>query len=101
MAVYLSDTIQDFLEYLEIEQNRSLKTIENYQRYLERLVEFAGDVEIKKIDSELLRKWRLWLNRLEKRWAQQCFCNYPELPFNCTQEFFKILFKKRHRHPTT
>ncbi len=66
MAVYLSDTIQDFLEYLEIEQNRSLKTIENYQRYLERLVEFAGDVEIKKIDSELLRKWRLWLNRLEK-----------------------------------
>lgn len=66
MITYLSDTIQDFLEYLEIEQNRSLKTIENYQRYLERLVEFAGDVEVKKIDSELIRRWRLWLNRLEK-----------------------------------
>lgn len=66
MARYLSDTILDFLEYLEIEQNRSLKTIENYQRYLERLVEFAGDIEINKINTELIRKWRLWLNRLEK-----------------------------------
>jgi site-specific recombinase XerD len=65
MATYLSDTIHEFLEYLEIEQNRSLKTIENYQRYLERLVEFAGDIEVSKFTTETLRKWRLWLNRLE------------------------------------
>ena len=66
MATYLSDTIHEFLEYLEIEQNRSLKTIENYQRYLERLVEFAGDIEVSKFNTETLRKWRLWLNRLEE-----------------------------------
>jgi site-specific recombinase XerD len=54
----------DFLEYLEIEQNRSQKTIANYDHYLTRLIDFAGDISIKDIDSELIRKWRIWLNRL-------------------------------------
>lgn len=54
----------DFLEYLELEQNRSQKTIENYDHYLTRLVDFAGEVQVKDIDVELIRKWRLWLNRL-------------------------------------
>ncbi|HUA13229.1 MAG TPA: site-specific tyrosine recombinase/integron integrase [Candidatus Sulfotelmatobacter sp.] len=54
----------DFLEYLEIEQNRSQHTIENYDHYLTRLVDFAGDIKVSDIDPELVRKWRLWLNRL-------------------------------------
>ncbi len=54
----------DFLEYLELEQNRSQKTIENYDHYLTRLVDFAGDIKVTDIDVELIRKWRLWLNRL-------------------------------------
>lgn len=54
----------DFLEYLEIEQNRSQKTIANYDHYLTRLVDFAGDIKVADIDAELIRKWRLWLNRL-------------------------------------
>jgi len=54
----------DFLEYLEIEQNRSQKTIQNYDHYLTRLIDFAGDISITDIDAELVRKWRLWLNRL-------------------------------------
>jgi site-specific recombinase XerD len=55
----------DFLEYLEIEQNRSQKTIANYDHYLTRLIDFAGDdIKISEIDAELIRKWRLWLNRL-------------------------------------
>jgi len=54
----------DFLEYLEIEQNRSQKTIANYDHYLTRLIDFAGDVSVSDIDAELVRKWRIWLNRL-------------------------------------
>jgi len=54
----------DFLEYLEIEQNRSQKTIANYDHYLTRLIDFAGDIKVADIDNELIRKWRLWLNRL-------------------------------------
>lgn len=54
----------DFLEYLEIEQNRSQKTIQNYDHYLTRLIDYAGDIKVSDIDQELIRKWRLWLNRL-------------------------------------
>lgn len=61
----ITDLIVDFLEYMEIEQNRSQNTIANYDHYLQRLVEFAGDVFIDEIDAELIRRWRLWLNRYE------------------------------------
>ncbi len=55
----------DFLEYLEIEQNRSQKTIANYDHYLTRLLDYAGDdLTVGRIDAELIRKFRLWLNRL-------------------------------------
>jgi len=55
----------DFLEYLEIEQNRSQRTIANYDHYLTRLIDFTdSDLKVSDIDPELIRKWRLWLNRL-------------------------------------
>jgi site-specific recombinase XerD len=56
--------VVDFLEYLEIEQNRSQKTISNYHHYLMRLSDFAGDIKVSDIDADLIRKWRIWLNRL-------------------------------------
>lgn len=61
----LSDAIIDFLEHLEIEQNRSQKTVANYDRYLQRFAQFAGDIKVEKIDGELIRKFRLRLNRME------------------------------------
>lgn len=54
----------DFLEYLELEQNRSQKTIRNYDHYLTCLLDYAGDIHVTDIDAKLIRKWRLWLNRL-------------------------------------
>lgn len=54
----------DFLEYLEIEQGRSQKTIRNYDHYLTRLEDYGGDIAVSDIDQEFVRKWRLWLNRL-------------------------------------
>jgi site-specific recombinase XerD len=64
MLLQFSKAKTDFLEYLEIEQNRSQKTIANYDHYLTRLIDFAGDIKVQDIDAELIRKWRLWLNRL-------------------------------------
>lgn len=55
----------DFVESIEVERGRSQRTAENYHLYLERLVEFAGDIPVDKITSELIRKYRLWLNRYE------------------------------------
>ena len=54
----------EFLEYLEIEQNRSQKTIRNYDHYLTRLIDFAGEIQVGDINPELVRRWRMWLNRL-------------------------------------
>jgi len=65
----LSDLIYEFLEYMEIERGRSKKTIENYHHYLSRLEEFADDIEIDKISQEVVRKWRLWLNRYQDEYG--------------------------------
>jgi site-specific recombinase XerD len=64
MAMDYEAAVAQFLEYLELEQNRSMKTIQNYSHYLTRLSDFAGDIKLKDVDSELVRKWRMWLNRL-------------------------------------
>jgi site-specific recombinase XerD len=61
--MYMSELIMDFIEHLEVERGRSQKTAENYYLYLQRLIEFAGDEKIETINAELVRKWRLWLNR--------------------------------------
>lgn len=62
---YYSELISDFIEHLEVERGRSQKTAENYYLYLQRLIEFAGDEPISTLNAELVRKWRLWLNRYE------------------------------------
>ncbi|MBR2998510.1 tyrosine-type recombinase/integrase [Candidatus Saccharibacteria bacterium] len=65
----LYELINDFLEHLEIEAGRSKKTVENYRLYLERFASIAEEIlqkdQIKAgdIDKELLRKFRLKLNR--------------------------------------
>ncbi len=52
-----------FLEYLEIEKGRSLKTVENYERYLTRFFLFAHIDSPAEITDELVRTYRLYLNR--------------------------------------
>src|SRR5437868_6720422 len=63
MSQNISELKQQFLEYLEIERGRSLKTVENYDRYLKRFLQFAQIKNPRDIDEETLRKYRLWLNR--------------------------------------
>ncbi|MCE9643799.1 tyrosine-type recombinase/integrase [Candidatus Parcubacteria bacterium] len=60
----LSELKRQYLEYIEIEKGRSLKTVENYDRYLTRFLGFAKIDDPKKITDETLREYRLWLNRL-------------------------------------
>lgn len=62
---YVSEYILDFIEHLEVEGGRMPKTAENYEFYLNRFIEFAGDITPDQISSELIRKYRLWLNRLK------------------------------------
>lgn len=56
---------QDFLEYIEIERGRSVKTVENYDRYLSRFFKQARIAKPGDITEEKVRNFRLWLNRQE------------------------------------
>ena len=54
---------RQFLEYLEIEKGSSLKTVENYDRYLTRFFEFMKIKNPDEINDDSVREFRLWLNR--------------------------------------
>ena len=66
----MSELIIDYIEHIEVERGRSAKTAENYRRYLERFIEFAGLITVDKITSELIRKYRLWLNRYTSEYGE-------------------------------
>jgi len=59
----MSELLIDYIEHIEVEGGRSAHTAENYALYLERFVEFTNDIQVDKITSEIIRKYRLWLNR--------------------------------------
>lgn len=63
MATELDRIKREFLEYLEIEKGSSLKTVENYDRYLTRFFEFAKIQNSKDITDDNIREFRLFLNR--------------------------------------
>lgn len=84
----------DFLEYLEIEQNRSQKTIANYDHYLTRLVDFAGSITVDEIDSELIRKWRLWLNRIGSYDSDELGKNTQNYHLIALRSFLKFCAKR-------
>ena len=59
----MSELLLDYIEHIEVEGGRSSHTAENYSLYLERFIEFSDDITVDKITSEVVRKYRLWLNR--------------------------------------
>ncbi len=67
----IEELIDEFLEYCEIERGHSELTIRNYAHYLNRFLEFIQTDKHKDspkpsdINLELVRKYRLYLNRLD------------------------------------
>lgn len=54
---------RQFLEYIEIERGRAVKTIENYDHYLSRYFEQMKIKSVGDISEQNVREFRLWLNR--------------------------------------
>lgn len=54
---------QQFLEYIEIERGRAVKTVENYDRYLSRYMSHMKVKTTSDITEHSIRDFRLWLNR--------------------------------------
>ena len=63
MATEIEKLKREFLEYLEIEKGSSLKTVENYERYLNRFFNFAKIEKPVDVTDENVREFRLYLNR--------------------------------------
>lgn len=63
MTSELSTLKTQFLEYLEIEKGRSVKTIENYDRYLSRFLSHTKAGRPNSLTEAQVREFRLWLNR--------------------------------------
>lgn len=63
MAQTLSELKTQFLEYLEIEKGRAVKTSENYDRYLTVFLEQTKCADPGAITEQLVREFRIWLNR--------------------------------------
>ncbi len=85
-----------FLEYLEIERNRSKMTLRNYDHYLKRFVDFCakqGVTEPEDIDAELVRSFRLHLNRLVEQGSplKTITQSYHLI---CLRSFLKYLAKR-------
>lgn len=63
MAEDLKSLKTQFLEYLEIEKGRGVKTVENYDRYLTRFFDFAKVKAPGAITEQMVREFRINLNR--------------------------------------
>jgi len=63
MATDLKTLKTQFLEYLEIEKGRGVKTVENYDRYLNRFFSFAKVTSPAQITEQMVREFRITLNR--------------------------------------
>ena len=58
--------LKDYLDYLEIEKNRSPSTRVNYERYLERFIAFAGIKTIEDITEGSIREFRINLAKPDR-----------------------------------
>jgi len=88
MSHNISDMKQQFLEYVEIEKGRSVKTVENYDHYLTRFIAFSKIEDAEDISAEAVREFRLALNRQDLKKKTQ---NYYLIAL---RSFLKFLSKR-------
>lgn len=69
MKHFISKLITNYLEYLEVDLGRSQKTIENYDHYLKRFLDFVHTKHNintpEKITLDIVHKYRVYLHRYE------------------------------------
>lgn len=61
----IEELVNEYLDYLEIEKNRSASTRENYKRYLSKFVEVTDTKDTNDITEESIRAFRVKLAREE------------------------------------
>jgi site-specific recombinase XerD len=94
MPTSINKLLTDFLEYLEIEKSRSQKTIENYHHYLKRFLLWAKISRAEQITAELVRQYRLHLNRLTDDKGGQLKKSTQNYHLIAVRSFLKYLSKR-------
>ncbi len=100
MATELEHLKREFLEHVEIEKGNSLKTVNNYDHYLTRFLEFAKISDPKEITDDKIREFRLFLNRqpgVKVRGQQSATLkkNTQNYHLIALRSFLKYLMKRR------
>ena len=98
----IKDLKIQYLEYLEIERNRSQKTLENYGRYLDRFLGFARstssgqakELKLSDLTEDLIRQYRLYLNRLKNSDGEQLKKVTQNYHIIALRTFLKYLAKR-------
>ncbi len=90
--------VREFLEYCEIEKNKSPLTIRNYHHYLSRFAQFCKNNDILKpeqITLETVRSYRLYLNRLsDERTGRTLKLSTQNYHVIAVRAFLKYLAKR-------
>jgi site-specific recombinase XerD len=99
MTFGLKQYVQDFLDHLEVEKNRSPKTLENYHHYLQRFIEFAnreGQTSLSPagITLPLVRKYRLYLNHVTDSRGETLKISTQNYHIIALRAFLKFLAKQ-------
>ncbi len=94
MSARTDKLITDFLTYLEVERNRSEKTVRNYDFYLRRFFDWAKGASPEKVDLDMVRKYRVWLNRLKDDHGKALKKNTQNYHLIALRSFLKYLAKR-------
>lgn len=90
----ITDLQRQFLEYLEIEKGRSLKTIQNYEHYLSRFFEYGKIKSVNDIDDDIIRNFRLRLNRQPASGGESIKKNTQNYHLIALRGFLKYLARR-------
>lgn len=86
--------MNDFLTYLEVERNRSERTVRNYDFYLRRFFEWARGVRPQGITLDHVREYRVWLNRYKDEHGHGMKKNTQNYHLIALRSFLKYLAKR-------
>lgn len=90
----IHECIKEFLEYCEVAQNKSIKTIENYRHYLRRFEEFLSEnINPKNLTLKKIQNYRLFLNRMEDEHGRKLTVKTQNYHLIALRAFLKYLVK--------
>ncbi|MCL5012062.1 MAG: tyrosine-type recombinase/integrase [Patescibacteria group bacterium] len=86
--------VQDYIDYLEVEKNRSPKTVANYRRYLETFIKDQSIKDLKDVTQHSVKQFRLSLARKKFEGDKYLKRNTQAYYSIAVRNFLKYLIKQ-------